>query len=780
MSGRLDPLFVPPPPRPLSSRFLGPISTSSAAKTRPSKTTIIPPPSPTKCSNFFGVVNATTLAAADAALREEAAALARDCGGGGGSGGGSALPQPPPPLVSYTHYPLGLIASAPRPGDPAGGGRALAALLAAGGSAAHLSGHLHAHAGKFMRALHSASPEASRSLPEFELGDWETKRRWRLLAFDGAGVTVADFDFAGGRVRSLEAGATVAAHAVVVTHAAAAAAAAPADGGSGDADVAVRALVLPVSPAAPPVARAELRWACGGGASGPPADDDAAAGAAAVALVRGDADPRVSEAADGALLGGPAGPNSSSGGSDDATRLYSATLRAEAAAACARRGAALWVRAVAVDAEGGVSASPWRRAAPPSSTAAAWRAAASAGAEGEAALLAPNWRAAVMVGLLDWPGLLRRIAVTAGLTHLVLLLVVPAAFGAAIEAAYARLASAGGSSNTEQQAAAAAAAGFRPLPGGDKQQPHQQGATRPARQRQRQQQRSVESDRSRSPSPTPTPTPTSTPPLPPPSPPPQGPRPLACAGRVAAALAAQPLAAALWPCRTMAVCWRRNGRGALLAGPVALSLLALLGPWHLGRFSGGDAGLGAFFPSGVLLRPGDAGGSGGDSGGGGGAAPFVFYPCADASIGAAALSLVILQPLTLLLAHASNGMAARPAQQQDARSGGAPAAGAGRAAATPIGQACAAAWVAAMWATLAHRLWSTYGPAALLASPVVGWLPPLAAAWLLASRRRLQHQAAAAAATAAAAADPSAATKQALLTPDAAALQPTAAAAAAG
>jgi len=48
-----------------------------------------------------------------------------------------------------------------------------------------------------------------RQLPEFEVGDWKEKRRWRLLAFDGPSVTVADFDFYGQHVHSLEPSAVV-------------------------------------------------------------------------------------------------------------------------------------------------------------------------------------------------------------------------------------------------------------------------------------------------------------------------------------------------------------------------------------------------------------------------------------------------------------------------------------------------------------------------------------------------------------------------------------------
>jgi hypothetical protein len=49
----------------------------------------------------------------------------------------------------------------------------------------------------------------SDTLAEFEAGDWKLERRWRLLAFDGQGVVIADYDFKGGRVHSLERSASV-------------------------------------------------------------------------------------------------------------------------------------------------------------------------------------------------------------------------------------------------------------------------------------------------------------------------------------------------------------------------------------------------------------------------------------------------------------------------------------------------------------------------------------------------------------------------------------------
>lgn len=163
-------------------------------------------PNPHAYSNFFGVLNATTLSAASAALSSASAPGRPNCGGPS---------APPPPRVSYTHYPLGVISSSPRPGMTGGGGRALSDVLLRYGVSAHLSGHLHSLAGSFMYAKREPSSSSALGigsehvLPEFEAGDWKENRRWRLLAFDGAGVTVADYDFKGGRVHSLEPSAVV-------------------------------------------------------------------------------------------------------------------------------------------------------------------------------------------------------------------------------------------------------------------------------------------------------------------------------------------------------------------------------------------------------------------------------------------------------------------------------------------------------------------------------------------------------------------------------------------
>jgi hypothetical protein len=67
-----------------------------------------------------------------------------------------------------------------------------------------------------------------------------------------------------------------------------------------------------------------------------------------------------------------------------------------------------------------------------------------------------------------------------------------------------------------------------------------------------------------------------------------------------------------------------------------------------------------------------------------------------------------------------------------------------------LGHAAALVLPAALWARVLLRLGSTYGPSALLASPAVGWLPFLGAAWLQLSWRQ---RAAAAPAAAAGSAD---------------------------
>ena len=90
----------------------------------------------------------------------------------------------------------------------------------------------------------------------------------------------------------------------------------------------------------------------------------------------------------------------------------------------------------------------------------------------------------------------------------------------------------------------------------------------------------------------------------------------------------------------MAECWARCGgaRGACFGAHLALSALLLLGPWHLGKISSVDTGLGVLFPWGLLLRP-----------QGGGAA---IYRCADPSLGGALYVWAVILPLTLWLVRA--------------------------------------------------------------------------------------------------------------------------------
>jgi hypothetical protein len=77
-------------------------------------------------------------------LSDAASRVAARCGGAAAGAPGG------PPLFSYSHYPLGLIASSPGAGRAGGGGRELARALAAARVAGHVSGHLHSLAGPFM------------------------------------------------------------------------------------------------------------------------------------------------------------------------------------------------------------------------------------------------------------------------------------------------------------------------------------------------------------------------------------------------------------------------------------------------------------------------------------------------------------------------------------------------------------------------------------------------------------------------------------------------------
>ncbi|KAI8469343.1 MAG: hypothetical protein J3K34DRAFT_459429 [Monoraphidium minutum] len=599
-------------------------------------------------TNFFGRLNASGLGEAAAALAA-ATSADRRCGGGGGSGAEAAAA---PPLLSYSHYPLGTISSAPRPGARAGGGRELARMLAGAGAAAHVSGHLHALAGRFMFRRHAAPRSggaACGGLPEFEVGDWKERRRWRLIAFDGPGVTIADFDFRDRHVRSLEPSAVVGSHIVVVTHAsvsggAAEAAAAAADDGGALPNA--RALVLPRAPGAPAVAAAQLRWACGGSPLEPGAvsgvvDLEEGSGHGAVAEVRGARRPRP-----------PAGNVS------DAARLYLGVLGGHVAVGCGSR---LWAQAVVTDVAGEVSASPWRQVAQEPAAAAGAHA---AGADGAAALASPGWRAAFVLNSLDWPRRARAIAILGWAAHLVLLLLVPRFCAGALLSAHARLAYPllGRSPSLLRLASGAlggAGAGGR-KPGGAAAARRALGAC------------------------------------------------AAWAGALAGRAWRLLLLLALWPLRVMADCWARCSDDAAFLAMAGYGLLLLTGPWHLSRLSGDEAGIGAVFPWGLLLRP-------------AGRAPLL-YRCADPSLGASVLTVMCFCPLTLWLAHVSNTYAAADPKRAGAL--------------TRLAHGLALAPMAALWARWMLRVLSTYGPVAALLGPATGWAPALAYGWLRLSWRQ--------------------------------------------
>ena len=392
------------------------------------------------------MLNATALEEVARALAGAEAAVERACSGGGESK--AAVAVAPPPLLSWSHYPLAMISSSPRASrGAAAGGRALARLLGARGAAAHVSGHMHTLAGDFMYASHEMPPPDSSSrrqpisLPEFELGDWKSKRRWRLLAFDGADATVADFDFDGGRVRSLEPSAVVGSHIVVVT----AAAATSDDGLPG-----VRALVLPRAPGAPAVAAARLAWACG---AAPPGKDEGGSGGGSGGAIVASGVADLAPAAGHPSVRAPPAAASSSGRHNasafavDAARLYLGSLSTVGAAAGC--GSALWVQARVTDAMGEESASAWRRvqrarhgddAASASAGVLHGGRAHAAGAAGEAALLAPGARATFLIGARDWAARLRALQVAGAAAHLVGLVLLPRLAGGALLSAHARLA----------------------------------------------------------------------------------------------------------------------------------------------------------------------------------------------------------------------------------------------------------------------------------------------------------------------------------------------------
>jgi hypothetical protein len=123
--------------------------------------------------------------------------------------------------------------------------------------------------------------------------------------------------------------------------------------------------------------------------------------------------------------------------------------------------------------------------------------------------------------------------------------------------------------------------------------------------------------------------------------------------------------------QTMAACWARAGP-APAAAMAAFGLLLLTGPWHLGRMSGGDAGVGALFPYGIARRP---------PGGG-----VEFYACADASLAGTIYLYGSLLPLTLWLVRAlAGGGGRREALPRGA--GAASGAGGGLASRAPRGGA---------------------------------------------------------------------------------------------
>jgi hypothetical protein len=248
------------------------------------------------------------------------------------------------------------------------------------------------------------APGGAPPLPEFEAGDWKAARRWRLLAFDGVDVTVADFTFKDRTVAALEPTATVRfgarcargsmlsrgtppslssflplislgppprrtsppsqvkSHIIVITHASAPAGPGPAAAAAAaavrGAAPSVRALVLPRAPGAPGVAAAQLRWACGAG----PEAEGAVSGVVDLEEGSGHAAVAPAPPPPARHRRRPSAGNSSGGAGDDkggaARFLYVGELGGHLAVGC---GSELWVQARVTDVEGGVSASAWRR-----------------------------------------------------------------------------------------------------------------------------------------------------------------------------------------------------------------------------------------------------------------------------------------------------------------------------------------------------------------------------------------------------------------------------------
>mmetsp|Transcript_39538 Transcript_39538/g.100239 ORF Transcript_39538/g.100239 Transcript_39538/m.100239 type:complete len:752 (+) Transcript_39538:262-2517(+) len=96
----------------------------------------------------------------------------------------------PAPVIAFSHYPLSVIRY---PRTPAKG-ETLPEVLQRHGTAAYLSGHLHAAFGQRLHRLHRSSA-ASLPMMELETASWKYERRFRLLTVDGAEVSFADLEF---------------------------------------------------------------------------------------------------------------------------------------------------------------------------------------------------------------------------------------------------------------------------------------------------------------------------------------------------------------------------------------------------------------------------------------------------------------------------------------------------------------------------------------------------------------------------------------------------------
>ncbi|KAG2482524.1 hypothetical protein HYH03_018541 [Edaphochlamys debaryana] len=174
-------------------------------------------------ANFMGALQPHVLSDLHRELTASAAALeAADC-------------DPPPPTIAYGHYPLSTIgyplfptppppSSAPSSAPDPAPGSTLPAVLAAHGSGAYLSGHLHGAFGRRLHRLHAgprgqgqqgqeAGPSGARAGPagpgpegwllELESVDWKYRRVLRLLTLD---YPSAASDATGGAVGGAAAG----------------------------------------------------------------------------------------------------------------------------------------------------------------------------------------------------------------------------------------------------------------------------------------------------------------------------------------------------------------------------------------------------------------------------------------------------------------------------------------------------------------------------------------------------------------------------------------------